>query len=143
MGTKRKRFTLLTVADDIRLTLTAANKMEPQWNPMLEDQALDRVYRIGQSKEVTTIRYIVKGTSEEVSNLQRLSFQSAVLTLVKSIRHQQTKKWNLAEHALTLAKRQDNWIEVRMTVQVKRDFTADTLRQLLEVCLPKCLLERA
>ena len=33
---------------------------------MLEDQALDRVYRIGQTKEVTTTRYIVKGTLEEV-----------------------------------------------------------------------------
>lgn len=40
--------------------------MEPQWNPMLEDQALDRVYRIGQTKTVTTVRYIVEGTIEEV-----------------------------------------------------------------------------
>ena len=35
-------------------------------NPMIEDQALDRVYRIGQKKEVTTTRYIVKDTLEEV-----------------------------------------------------------------------------
>ena len=40
--------------------------MEPQWNPMIEDQALDRVYRIGQKKEVTTTRYIVNSTLEEV-----------------------------------------------------------------------------
>lgn len=40
--------------------------MEPQWNPMVEDQALDRVHRIGQKKEVTTVRYIVKNTLEEV-----------------------------------------------------------------------------
>ena len=33
---------------------------------MLEDQALDRVYRIGQTKEVTTTRYIVANTLEEV-----------------------------------------------------------------------------
>lgn len=37
-----------------------------QRNPMVEDQALDRVYRIGQKKEVTTTRYIVKNTLEEV-----------------------------------------------------------------------------
>lgn len=52
-----------------RLNLTAANHvflMEPQWNPMLEEQALDRVYRIGQTKEVTTVRYIVQGTLETV-----------------------------------------------------------------------------
>lgn len=55
--------------DASRLNLTAANHvflMEPQWNPMIEDQALDRVYRIGQQKEVTTTRYIVKKSLEEV-----------------------------------------------------------------------------
>ena len=34
---------------------------------MVEDQALDRVHRIGQTKEVTTVRYIVRNTLEEVS----------------------------------------------------------------------------
>ena len=33
---------------------------------MLEDQALDRVSSIGQMKEVTTTRYIVADTLEEV-----------------------------------------------------------------------------
>ena len=40
--------------------------MEPQWNPMIEEQALDRIHRIGQKKPVTTIRYIVKDSFEEV-----------------------------------------------------------------------------
>jgi len=60
---------ILVVTNTSRLNLTAANHvflMEPQWNPMLEDQALDRVYRIGQTKEVTTVRYIVQGTLETV-----------------------------------------------------------------------------
>ena len=51
------------------LDLTAASRvymMEPQWNPMLEEQALDRIHRIGQTKPVTTIRYIVKDSIEEV-----------------------------------------------------------------------------
>ena len=34
---------------------------------MLEEQALDRVHRIGQTKPVTIIRYIVKDSIEEVS----------------------------------------------------------------------------
>lgn len=57
------------LADTLRLNLTAANHvflMEPQWNPMVEDQALDRVHRIGQTKEVTTVRYIVRNTLEQV-----------------------------------------------------------------------------
>lgn len=40
--------------------------MEPQWNPMAEEQALDRVYRIGQTRDVLSIRYIVKDSIEEV-----------------------------------------------------------------------------
>jgi SWI/SNF-related matrix-associated actin-dependent regulator of chromatin subfamily A3 len=43
--------------------------MEPQWNPMAEEQALDRVYRLGQTREVLAIRYITKDSIEEVSTL--------------------------------------------------------------------------
>jgi SWI/SNF-related matrix-associated actin-dependent regulator of chromatin subfamily A3 len=53
----------------IGLNLSAASHvhlMEPQWNPMVESQALDRVYRLGQTKPVKTIRYIVKDTFEKV-----------------------------------------------------------------------------
>ena len=42
--------------------------MEPQWNPMVEEQALDRVHRFGQTKDVTTVRYVIKDTWEEVSH---------------------------------------------------------------------------
>jgi SWI/SNF-related matrix-associated actin-dependent regulator of chromatin subfamily A3 len=40
--------------------------MEPQWNPTVEEQALARVYRMGQTKEVTTIRFVMEDTFEEV-----------------------------------------------------------------------------
>ena len=35
-------------------------------NPTIEEQALARVHRIGQQKEVTTVRFFVKDTFEEV-----------------------------------------------------------------------------
>ncbi|MCJ1358743.1 MAG: hypothetical protein MMC33_008743 [Icmadophila ericetorum] len=53
----------------VGIDLTVASReylMEPQWNPMLEEQALDRLYRMGQTREVTTIRYIIKDSFEEV-----------------------------------------------------------------------------
>ncbi|KAI1322468.1 P-loop containing nucleoside triphosphate hydrolase protein [Xylariaceae sp. FL0255] len=49
------------------LTLTAASRvylMEPQWNPSTEEQAMARVYRIGQTRNVTTIRYIMNNSIE-------------------------------------------------------------------------------
>lgn len=56
--------------------------MEPQWNPMSESQALDRIYRLGQLKEVRTTRYIMRGSWEEqVLKLQRRKQELADLTL--------------------------------------------------------------
>ena len=69
----------------IGLDLTAASRayiMEPQWNPMSESQALDRVHRLGQVKQVKTIRYVMRRSFEEqVLNLQRRKQELADLTL--------------------------------------------------------------
>jgi SWI/SNF-related matrix-associated actin-dependent regulator of chromatin subfamily A3 len=49
----------------VRLNLTAASHVfvfEPAWNPAIEQQAIDRVHRLGQTSDVQVIRYIAKGT---------------------------------------------------------------------------------
>lgn len=54
----------------LRLNLTAASRihiLEPQWNPSVESQAIGRAIRLGQERQVTVIRYIMKNTVEEVS----------------------------------------------------------------------------
>ncbi len=46
--------------------------MDPLWNNAGEQQAIDRVHRIGQKRRVDVIRYVTKGTVEElVVKLQR------------------------------------------------------------------------
>jgi len=50
------------------LNLTAADTVilyDPWWNPMVENQAIDRTHRIGQTKKVQVFRLITKGTVEE------------------------------------------------------------------------------
>ncbi len=50
------------------LNLTSADTVilfDPWWNPMVEDQAADRVHRMGQSRPVTVYRLITQGTLEE------------------------------------------------------------------------------
>ncbi|EMD62368.1 hypothetical protein GGP41_002105 [Bipolaris sorokiniana] len=55
-------------AGGLGLNLTTANKvfmMEPQFNPAAEAQAVDRVHRLGQDREVTIKRFIMQDSFEE------------------------------------------------------------------------------
>ena len=58
------------------LNLTAADMVihyDPWWNVAAQDQATDRAHRIGQEKQVTVFKLIMKGTIEEnILHLQGL-----------------------------------------------------------------------
>jgi hypothetical protein len=62
---------LLTIScGGVGLDLTLASRIhlvEPQWNPAAEKQAMARVYRMGQTKPVVAMRYIMRDSIEEVS----------------------------------------------------------------------------
>lgn len=50
------------------LNLTAADTVivfDPWWNPSVENQAIDRAHRIGQTKSVNVYRLVTRGTIEE------------------------------------------------------------------------------
>lgn len=62
------------------LNFTAANKvymMEPQFNPGVEHQAIDRVHRLGQKRDVEIVRFIMKDSIEV--NIQKLQAQKVKL----------------------------------------------------------------
>lgn len=55
-------------AGGVGINLTAASNaflLDPWWNPAVEEQAVMRIHRIGQTKSVSIKRFIVKGTVEE------------------------------------------------------------------------------
>ncbi|XP_063943456.1 DNA repair protein RAD5A isoform X2 [Daucus carota subsp. sativus] len=55
-------------AGGVGINLTAASNafvMDPWWNPAVEEQAVMRIHRIGQTNSVNIRRFIVKGTVEE------------------------------------------------------------------------------
>lgn len=57
------------------LNLTSADTVilyDPWWNPMVENQAIDRTHRIGQTRKVQVFRLITKATVEEkIMSLQK------------------------------------------------------------------------
>lgn len=78
-------FLLSLKAGGVGLTLTEADYvflMDPWWNPAVENQAIDRVHRIGQNKPVFAYRLICRNTIEEqILSLQQIKkhYQSLLL----------------------------------------------------------------
>ncbi|USN44455.1 MAG: DEAD/DEAH box helicase [Candidatus Woesearchaeota archaeon] len=66
---ERVRVFLISLkAGGVGLNLTSANTVflyDPWWNPMVEQQAMDRAHRIGQKKTVNIYKFITKNSVEE------------------------------------------------------------------------------
>jgi non-specific serine/threonine protein kinase len=61
-------FVISVKAGGTGLTLTAASQVihfDRWWNPAVEDQATDRAFRIGQTKNVLVHKFVCEGTMEE------------------------------------------------------------------------------
>jgi len=76
-------------AGGVGLNLVGANHLfllDMHWNPQQEAQACDRVYRVGQTREVKIHRFVVEGSVEErILQLQekKLDLANGVLTGAK------------------------------------------------------------
>lgn len=60
-------FLLTSQVGGLGLTLTAADRviiLDPSWNPSLDNQSVDRAYRIGQSKDVVVRAPLSSESSE-------------------------------------------------------------------------------
>ncbi|GAA5859731.1 hypothetical protein JCM8547_007003 [Rhodosporidiobolus lusitaniae] len=67
-------------AGGVGLNLTAGRRvylMEPFWNPAVENQAIDRIYRLGQTKEVACIRFVMHPSIE--SNMLKIQKRKMAL----------------------------------------------------------------
>lgn len=94
-------------AGGIGITLTAAETvflMDPWWNPSVERQAMDRVHRIGQNKNVTVYRFITQNSIE--SGIQRLQERKNNLfeEIIDSLRSKQGNTEFFLEHVDELLK---------------------------------------
>jgi SNF2 family DNA or RNA helicase len=77
-------FLISLKAGGIGLNLTEADYVylvDPWWNPAVENQAIDRCYRLGQEKHVVAVRLICPDTIEE----KILKLQAAKKELVSDL----------------------------------------------------------
>ncbi|KIS01247.1 DNA repair protein RAD5 [Cryptococcus deuterogattii 2001/935-1] len=85
-------------AGGVGLNLTMANYvflMDTWWNEAIEQQAIDRVHRLGQNKPVYVTRYIIKGTVEKrIMKIQRSKTALVNASLSKGAK---TKETTLAD----------------------------------------------
>ncbi|KAI5124171.1 hypothetical protein M0805_000978 [Coniferiporia weirii] len=72
-------------AGGVGLNLTSAQRvylMDPYWNPAVENQAVDRIHRLGQTRPVTTVKLIIENTIEaRLLEVQRKKTELANMTL--------------------------------------------------------------
>ncbi|KAK1228657.1 hypothetical protein PQX77_008251 [Marasmius sp. AFHP31] len=72
-------------AGGVGLNLTAAQRvylLDPYWNPAVENQAVDRIHRLGQTRPVNTVKFIIKGSIEhKLLEVQQKKTDLANLTL--------------------------------------------------------------
>ncbi|XP_020093229.1 DNA repair protein RAD16 isoform X1 [Ananas comosus] len=80
-----KIFLMSLKAGGVALNLTVASHvflMDPWWNPAVENQAQDRIHRIGQYKPIRSVRFVIEDTIEErilkLQEKKELVFQGTV-----------------------------------------------------------------
>ncbi|XP_052290556.1 DNA repair protein RAD16 isoform X4 [Citrus sinensis] len=80
-----KIFLMSLKAGGVALNLTVASHvflMDPWWNPAVEQQAQDRIHRIGQYKPIRIVRFLIENTIEErilkLQEKKKLVFEGTV-----------------------------------------------------------------
>lgn len=82
-----KVFLISLKAGGVGLNLTKADYVfliDPWWNPAVENQAIDRAYRIGQQNNVMAVRLICPDTIEEKIMLMQETKKDLALDLIRT-----------------------------------------------------------
>uniref|UniRef100_A0ACD5VTP0 Uncharacterized protein n=1 Tax=Avena sativa TaxID=4498 RepID=A0ACD5VTP0_AVESA len=91
-------FLLTTKVGGLGLTLTKASRVivvDPDWNPSIDNQSVDRAFRIGQTKDVIVYRLITSGTVEE--KIYKMQVLKGALFRAAMERNEQTRYFNLSD----------------------------------------------
>lgn len=85
-------------AGGVGLNLTCANRafmMDPWWSPSIEDQAIDRIHRIGQAQNVRVVRFIVKDSIE--TKMLRIQERKRMMGEAVEVEEEERRKQRIEE----------------------------------------------
>lgn len=89
-------------AGGVGLNLTSASRvfvMEPQYNPAAVAQAVDRVHRLGQTRPVKTVQFIMKESIEEkILELAKKKQQLADMSMNRKLAQKEMQAERMAEY---------------------------------------------
>ncbi|KAM0847700.1 hypothetical protein ACQ4PT_054853 [Festuca glaucescens] len=91
-------FLLTTKVGGLGLTLTKAARVivvDPAWNPSTDNQSVDRVYRIGQTKDVIVYRLMTSATIEE--KIYKLQVLKGALFRAATEKNERTRYFSQSE----------------------------------------------
>lgn len=107
---------------------TKAYLLDPWWNPQQEEQAFQRLHRIGQKQHVQLYRLLVKQTVEEkVVKLHEIKKRVASQVLQEEISEEQGSKGGVeqdqrpGETAKSISGKNDGGIQPRMDINELRE----------------------
>lgn len=90
-------------AGGVGLNLTCANRvfmMDPWWSPSIEEQAIDRVHRIGQNLNVKVVRFIAANTIE--NKMLKVQDRKRMMGEAVEVEEEERRKQRIEEILLLL-----------------------------------------
>jgi superfamily II DNA or RNA helicase len=127
-------------AGGVGLNLIGANRLllfEPDWNPATDAQAIGRVWRVGQKKEVFIYRLVCASSIEEsiVARQQHKNLLSSVITERKS-KKEMDRLETVSKAKNSVSSSQSNERLAAMADPSSADFSHPAPGVLLELLLP-------
>ncbi|KAJ5547839.1 DNA repair protein rhp26 [Penicillium frequentans] len=114
-------FLLTTKVGGIGINLTGADRViifDPDWNPSTDMQACERAWRLGQKRDVTIFRLMMKGTIEEKIYHRQIFKQFMTNKITKDPQQREGFQLNDLYDLFTLTEEDDQELE---TTQLFKD----------------------
>ncbi len=124
-------FLISTRAGGLGINLVSANHVviyDSDFNPQIDLQAMDRCYRIGQTKQVYVYRLVTKDTIEEkIIERQAVKLKLDQVVIQGAVKHQQNANLDKQDYEKTILHGAINIMKAKSTMLTLNEIDIDKL----------------